>query len=66
MESLAPDLLTARTLVSALVVLAVTVFSLSVFEEGIRHMLRDLRGAGRKRPDALAPELVPVRSERSR
>lgn len=48
MDSLALDIASAHTLVSALVVVAVTVFSLATFEQGIRHMVSDLR-AGRGR-----------------
>lgn len=49
MESLAFDITSARTLVSALVVVAVAIFSLATFEQGIRHMVSDLRGPSRDR-----------------
>ncbi|WP_430912701.1 hypothetical protein [Methylobacterium sp. sgz302541] len=48
MEHVALDIATARTLVSALVVVAVTVFSLAAFEQGIRHMVSDMRAGAAK------------------
>lgn len=49
-QSLALDPTVARTIVSALAVVAVTLFSLVTFEHGIREMLDDLRNRGREEP----------------